>query len=260
MPPIDLHAHIETGIAAADLTAIKAVIFAPTRTLDEAHAALARTDSWTIWGVGAHPGLAKAHKTFSQEQFTQLCDRTSYVSEIGLDGKSHVAPSTQQATFTTILEILQRTPRIASIHSYAATDAVLDHLTNRPIQGAVLHWWLGSHEETARAIELGCYFSVNPAMARRTSLLRRIPLDRVLPETDHPFGDRSCGPTRRPGNVVDIERSLSTLHGLNPVQLRQRTWHNLAELVRITRTRMLLPRPVRVSLAALPTGSCPHRN
>ncbi|MDP9612863.1 TatD family hydrolase [Streptomyces demainii] len=252
LPPIDLHAHVETGIAAADLTALKAVVFAPTRTLDAARTALARTDSWTVWGVGVHPGLVKAHKGFSQEQFTHLCDRTPYVSEIGLGGKSRVTPSTQQATFTSILEVLQRSPRITSIHSCAATEAVVRHLTNQPIHGAVLHWWLGSDEETDRAIDLGCYFSVNPAMARRTDLLRRLPLDRVLPETDHPFGDRSCGPTRRPGNVVDIEQALSTLHGLSPARLRRQTWHNLSELVRLTRTRMLLPRPVRVSLTALP--------
>ncbi|MFC9545844.1 TatD family hydrolase [Streptomyces sp. NPDC056956] len=252
LPPIDLHAHIETDITAADLTALKAVVFAPTRTLDEARTALTRTDSWTIWGAGTHPGLAKAHKAFSPENFTQLCDRTSYVSEVGLDGKSRVAPSTQQATFASILEILQRTPRITSVHSYAATEAVLQHLTNQPIRGAVLHWWLGSDEETDRAVDLGCYFSVNPAMTRRTELLRRIPLDRLLPETDHPFGDRSCGPARRPGNIAAVELALSTLHSLAAAQIRQQTWRNLAELVRLTGTRMLLPRPVRVALAALP--------
>lgn len=252
LPPIDLHAHLETGIQAADLRALNAVVFAPTRTLEEAQTALARSDPWTIWGVGVHPGLAKAHKSFTQEQFSELCNRTPYASEIGLDGKSRVPLPTQQATFINILKILQCSPRIASIHSYAATEAVLHHLAEHPIQGAVLHWWLGSFEETERAIDLGCYFSINPAMARRTNLLRLLPLNRVLPETDHPFGDRSCGPSRRPGNVVAVEHALCALHSLSHAQLRQQTWHNLAELVRLTRTRMLLPRSVRVSLTALP--------
>ncbi|MFF7216819.1 TatD family hydrolase [Streptomyces sp. NPDC008238] len=255
LPSIDMHAHIETDISAADLRALQAVVFAATRTLSEADTALARSDPWTIWGVGTHPGLAKAHTHFSQEHFAKLCAGTPYVSEIGLDGKSRVPLATQQVTFARILETLQHTPRIASIHSYAATSAVLDHLAEHHVDGTVLHWWLGTESETDRAIELGCYFSINAAMMRRTSLLKRLPLDRVLPETDHPFGDRSgSGQGRRPGHVLPVEQCLAALHGLSPGEIRQQTWRNLGELVRRTRTRMLLPRPVRVTLAALPAN------
>ena len=52
LPPLDLHAHIDTGIAAAELTALQAVVFAVTRSLDEAARALNRSDGMTIWGVG----------------------------------------------------------------------------------------------------------------------------------------------------------------------------------------------------------------
>jgi TatD DNase family protein len=121
----------------------------------------------------------------------------------------------------------------------------------RPIQGAVLHWWLGDTKQTQRAIELGCYFSVNASMLRRSDLLDCLPLDRLLTETDHPFGDRSSGRGRRPGNVDDVEQALARLHGLDPADVRRVMWRNLTELVRLTRCGMLLPRPVRVTLAAI---------
>lgn len=249
--PIDMHAHIETDIAAAELTDLAALVFAPTRSLDDAATAIRRSDPWTVWGVGCHPGLVAVHKAFDPDRFADLIARTSYVSEVGLDGKSRVPALTQQATFDTVLAILQKTPRITSIHSSAATAPVLDALTTRPIPGAVLHWWLGDSDQTRRAIDLGCYFSVNASMLRRPELLRALPLDRVLAETDHPFGDRSTRSGRRPGNVEDVETALGGLHGLDSEGVRQAMWANLAALTRSTRCGMLLPRPVRVALTAL---------
>jgi TatD DNase family protein len=249
--PIDLHAHIEADIAAADLVDLRAVVFAATRSLDEAERALGRSDASTIWGVGCHPGLVGSQKTFDAERFSALIARTAYVSEVGLDGKSRVPMETQRATLSAVLKVLQASPRITSIHSFAATEAVLGCLTERPIRGAVLHWWLGDAAQTQRAIDLGCFFSVNAAMVRQSELLRLLPLDRVLPETDHPFGDRPGGRGRRPGRVEDVEQALAVHHQLTPEEIRQATWRNLGQLTRETRSGMLLPRQVRVALAAV---------
>jgi TatD DNase family protein len=251
LPSVDMHAHIEVDIAAADLLELGSLVFAATRSLDEAARALNRSDPWTIWGVGCHPGLVGVQTAFDPARFVDLIDRTPYVSEIGLDGKSRVPMHTQQATFDAILAALQTTPRIASIHSFAATDAVLECLTARPIHGTVLHWWLGNTDQTRQAVELGCYFSINASMLRRPELLDVLPLDRVLAETDHPFGDRSAGRGRRPGNVDNVEDAIARHHGLNQDGVRQATWRNLAELMRSTKCGSLLPRPVRIALAAV---------
>lgn len=251
LPPIDLHAHIEADIAASDLSELGSLIFAATRSLDEAEQALGRSDALTIWGVGCHPGLVGVQKAFDPVRFAELILKTAYVSEVGLDGTSRLPLQAQQATFDSILSTLQASPRITSIHSNAATETVLNCLTARPIHGAVLHWWLGSGDQTRRAVELGCYFSVNAAMLKRPDLLRLLPLDRVFAETDHPFGDRSAGRGRRPGNVDNVETHLARLHGLDQDEVRRVMWRNLADLARLTRCGVLLPRPVRVTLAAV---------
>lgn len=256
--PIDLHAHIEAGIASADLVDLRAVVFAATRSLDEAERALGRSDISTVWGVGCHPGLVGAQKVFEVERFAALITRTGYVSEVGLDGKSRVPMETQRATLSAVLKVLQTSPRITSIHSFAAAEAVLACLVELPISGAVLHWWLGDAQQTQRAIDLGCYFSVNAAMVRQSELLHRLPLDRVLPETDHPFGDRSGGRGRRPGRVDDVEQTLARLHQLTPEEIRQITWRNLRVLTRETKCGMLLPRQVRVGLTSASHGSAPR--
>lgn len=250
LPPIDMHAHIEADIAAADLVELNSVIFAATRSLDEAQRVLERSDPWTVWGIGCHPGLAKAQKAFDSNRFATLISRTPYVSEVGLDGSSRVPGDVQRATFEAILTILQANQRIASIHSYSATEAVLDCLNERPIQGAVLHWWLGDEQQTRKAGELGCYFSVNASMARRVEILRAMPLDRILTETDHPFGDRPVGSGRRPGNVESAENMLAEHYGISRDDLRLQLWRNLRDLTSRTRTAAHLPRAIRVALAA----------
>jgi len=251
LPPIDLHAHIKADITSSDLTGLGSLVFAATRSLDEAELALGRSDPWTIWGLGCHPGLAGAQKVFDPVRFAGLMTRTAYVSEVGLDGKSRVPAHVQRATFEAILAALQASPRITSIHSYAAVEEVLGCLEARPIEGAVLHWWLGDEDQTRRAAELGCYFSINAGMLSRPDLLALLPLDRVLAETDHPFGDRSSGRGRRPGNVEAVEQSLARLHVLDQNAIRQAMWRNLATLVRETRCGSLMPRLVRITLAAL---------
>lgn len=250
LPPLDLHAHIDTSIEASELIALQAIVFAVTRSLDEAELALKRSDQTTIWGVGCHPGLVGAQKAFDTERFRVLTEVTAYAGELGLDGASRVPMKIQRHTLASALGALQQSPRITSLHSYMATSDILSPIADCPQPGLILHWWLGTASETARALELGCYFSVNPTSTRRKDLLAQIPLDRVLPETDHPFGDKGRGP-RRPGEVGHVEAELAQAHSLSIEEVRIQTWRNLASIVQETGTGPLLPERVRRQLAAV---------
>ncbi len=78
-----------------------------------------------------------------------------------------------------------------SIHSRRASKAVLDRLEARPGTGVpVLHWFSGTVRDLERAINLGCWFSVGPAMLngeKGRALTERMPRERVLTESDGPF-------------------------------------------------------------------------
>ncbi len=248
--PLDLHAHVDPTISARDLVDLGAVIFAVTRSLDEAAGALARVDTRTCWGVGCHPGLVWAQRAFDPDRFADLTARTAFVSEVGLDGGSRVPMAAQQTTLEAILRVLQSSSRITSLHSYQASEHVIVALEAEPIKGAVLHWWLGSEHQTRRALELGCFFSINASSVRRTDLLELIPLDRVLTETDHPFGDRHTTNHARPGVVDPVEQALAIHHGVSPDEIRSQMWSNLARLVDQAGCAGVLPRAVRLQLIA----------
>lgn len=237
--PLDTHAHIESQVSTADLTRLRSYVFAMTRSLAEFETVSERKDPRTVWGVGLHPGLVRNQKAFSAQRFRQLLKLTPLVGEVGLDARSRVSFDLQLMNFRSILEAVEQTPRIVSVHSYGATAEVIRELTRRPVKGIVLHWWLGSPAMTEEAVRLGCYFSVPPAMSQQAEVLRLIPTSRLLPETDHPSGDRFGPQPRRPGNVVEVERRVGSVCGMDAVAARALFWSNFAELVGTTETQAL---------------------
>ncbi|KRC49947.1 hydrolase TatD [Leifsonia sp. Root227] len=156
----------------------------------------------------------------------------------------------QEATFRTVLQELAALPRIVSIHSSGAPDLVLDTLAEDAIQGAVLHWWRGSPAQTARAVALGCWFSVNAAGVKHPTDIAQIPLERILTETDHPVGDRTSPLPRQPGAVESVEGALAAIHGVAAEGMRAQVWQNFKRLVNETEVAPLLPSPVRRMLSA----------
>ncbi len=143
--------------------------------------------------AGLHPVLA-AQREGELEVLIQQIDRTRYVGEVGLDGtaehREHL--DAQERVFSAVLEQCDLAGgRVMTIHSRGAAGRVLDLLQRRPGAGVpVLHWFSGTERELARAVEMGCWFSVGPAMLRSAKGARiaaLIPLERVLTETDGPF-------------------------------------------------------------------------
>jgi TatD DNase family protein len=255
LPPLDLHAHVAADVPARTLEGFGAVVWAATRSQAEYEQVMSRSDLVTIWGVGCHPGVLAAQREFDETKFAALMEHTPLVSEIGLDGRSKVPMELQIQTFGAILKLLTERPRVTSVHSYGATAQVLGCLEEAGgVGGIVLHWWLGDDKETRRALALGCHFSVNQAMTTRPELLRAIPLDRLLVETDHPDGDRQSAKPRQPGAVQDVEAQIALLHGLPAAAVREHAWINLANLVRINEVTHLLPSPVQKMLAAVPAS------
>lgn len=251
LPPLDVHAHVNPKIDELDLDSLNAAVFAVSRSLDEAASAVERTDRLTVWGVGCHPGLAEAEERFSADRFSSLLDRSALAGELGLDGKSPVPLAKQQQVLRAALKVLQDKPRLVSLHSFRATEELITELETTSPGGVVLHWWLGNAEQTKRAIRLGACFSVNSSSVRRRDILQRLPLDRVLTETDHPYGNHHGRgrALKQPGFVGDVEAALAEHYATAPGEIRTAVWRNMGRLVADTRCSRLLPRSIRSHLA-----------
>ena len=144
--------------------------------------------------LGLHPQLAHERRS-ELALFESILPTARYVGEIGLDGGQEYKHSwpDQIHVFERILSACEAAGgRVMSIHSRRATGPVLDHISKHRRAGLpILYWYSGGQKELKRAIELGCWFSVGPSMLasdKGRSLIERMPKERVLTETDGPFG------------------------------------------------------------------------
>lgn len=146
-----------------------------------------------ITALGLHPQLAHERKG-ELPLFDRILPGTAYVGEVGLDGapefKTHWKD--QVEVFRHVLNACNESGgRVMSIHSRRASTPVLDLLEQYPRSGTpILHWFTGTVRELNRAISLGCWFSVGPAMLkskRGKDLVMRMPRERLLTESDGPF-------------------------------------------------------------------------
>jgi len=247
---LDTHAHIKPDIAPSELLTLRSCIVAVTRTLNEFEATLSRSDPSVVWGAGCHPGLVREVNAFSASRMRDAIASTPVVGEVGLDGSARTPIEAQLTALRGVLALTTDAPRVLSIHSFRATDLVLRELREFRPQAAILHWWLGTPEQTEAALEAGAYFSVNASQVSKWESLRLIPLDRVLLETDHPFGDRSDPPPRRPGNVRKTECAAAGVLGVSPDALRVQSWRNLRSMAESLSLVEMFPREFQVQFLA----------
>jgi hypothetical protein len=89
--------------------------------------------------------------------------------------------------------------------------------------------------------------------------LRLVPLDRLLLETDHPFGDRSESQPRRPGNLSHPESAVSAAFSISPDVLRCQTWRNLKTIAEKLNLVEMFPGTSKSSFSPSERRSDGHR-
>ena len=124
--------------------------------------------------------------------------------------------------------------RIMSLHSRRASGALLDYLERFTEAGTpVLHWFSGSFRELETAIDLGCWFSVGPAMLaseKGRALAARMPRERVLTESDGPFAQLN-GEAVMPWHVEQAVGDLALIWSVPQQDVRQLINRNLRSLL-----------------------------
>lgn len=186
--------------------------------------------------LGFHPQLVGQRK-HEIDQFEGLLPSTRFVGEIGLDGSLELRASwsDQCRLFERMLNACDMLGgRVMSIHSRRASGPVLDELARKGRKGtAILHWFSGSASELARAIELGCWFSVGLPMlmaAKGRALVSRMPRERVLTETDGPFVEQD-GKHVLPWQVSEVSVALSAVWQVPSDEVDRQLTSNLSNLL-----------------------------
>lgn len=187
-------------------------------------------------GLGLHPEVALA-KSMELDQLVAGVAGAKFIGEIGLDGSSRFQASLalQERIFRAALaECTRQGGRVISIHSRGAAGRTVELLAQAGSVGLpVLHWFSGGFTELQAAKRLGCWFSVGPAMLageKGRSLAARMPIDRVLPETDGPFTSDGSAPLK-PWDAWKVCGVLADVWSMSPVGVEDQLMSNLDRLL-----------------------------
>lgn len=188
--------------------------------------------------LGLHPQLV-AERAGELDLWDQYLPETRYVGEVGLDAGPRFYKSfdLQKQVFQHVLQrCAEAGDKIITVHSIRAAKVVLDHIESYlpPTRGkVVLHWFTGTKTEAARALELGCYFSINVAMLdnpRHLAMVAAIPIERLLTETDGPFTKIGSRPAK-PADVAVAVEMLARLHSVTSDSVAATVRSNLRRLL-----------------------------
>lgn len=234
MSVLDMHCHLDLypdreAVLSEARTAGVEVLVATNRASEHRNLRAVLAPEVVV-GVGIHPEAAGSiYLRHEIALFETLVVGAPLVSEIGLDRRLAERPSqyfgdsptlaAQQALFERILES-DLSGKVISVHSRGAERLVADLLRQAGLS-AVFHWFHGSRDEAEHIVSLGNSFSVNAAMldAAGTELLRWIPDDRLLLETDGPFVGWG-GDIMRPSALPDLIDELARIRDRSPDDMR----------------------------------------
>jgi TatD DNase family protein len=192
---------------------------------------------YTHAAVGLHPEVVgERHREVALLE--EYMKDSRLVGEIGLDGSPQHRKSwpLQTDVFVRALASAQRLGgRVVSIHSRQAAKEVAAYLEEHTTPQRVLpilHWFSGSLAVARKAASIGCYFSINHRTLENDTgiaLVRALPQDRLLTETDGPFtsvGERKS----QPSDVMSTTKQLADIRGI-PLQDMKRLLSSNAKRV-----------------------------
>lgn len=188
--------------------------------------------------LGLHPQLVDKY-SHEISLWKEYLPQTRYIGEVGLDAGPRFYKSfeKQKEVFAQILSACALSGgKILSIHSVRSSKIVLDMIESRlpSTRGrVVLHWFTGTPSEAKKAVELGCYFSINPTMLNKNrgrKLVQSLPIVRVLTETDGPFTGEIIAQDGTTA-VLNTVAGMAQLFGKEEEEMRTAVIANLRSLL-----------------------------
>lgn len=160
------------------------------------------------------------------------------MGEVGLDASPRFYKSfaNQKEVFRQILRACAKSgDKILSVHSVRTAKVVLDMIEAelpRAESQVVLHWFTGDRTQMKRAVDLGCYFSINVAMLtnqKKVDMVADMPMDRIVTETDGPFAQTGNRPSVSSDVRVVVDQ-LADLHDVTKTEMTVTILKNMHRL------------------------------
>jgi TatD DNase family protein len=217
---------------------------------DETELARAATVTavWTDvrFAVGVHPHAAGAYASSPAasgalvEAAIDAQPDARALGEVGLDYHYDFAPrDVQQHVFREQIRVARQRRLPLVIHTREADEDTFRILREESAHdvGGVFHCFTGDWTRAGRALDLGFHLSLAGIVTfpRATDLhdvARKVPLDRLLIETDSPFlaPVPFRGRRNEPAHVLNVASAIAVLRGVDDAAIDTATSANFASL------------------------------
>lgn len=242
---IDTHCHLADPAFAADREAVVAraaaagvghiVVIGESRARTEEARALARATPGLSASAGIHPHEASSWTADAATwlQAALAAPEVVAAGEMGLDYHYDFSPRDRQlAAFDAQMALASAVGKPAVIHAREADDDVAAVLRNHPSTVAILHSYSSGPDLLRTGLSLGHYVSWSGMVTFRNwsaeALVREVPLDRLLVETDAPYlaPVPHRGRRNEPAYVVQTAARLAAVLGRTAEEIAAHTTAN----------------------------------
>jgi TatD DNase family protein len=193
--------------------------------------------------VGLHPNSADKFSPASLSEIRMFASHPKVVGigEVGIDLFWQKFPrALQMQAFREQIELANDVGKPVIVHDRDAHAEVMEVLrTCPPEAGAVLHAFSGDRAMADEALALGFYLGVDGPLTYKKSdglraLFARLPLERVLIETDAPYltPQPYRGKRNEPAHVNYVAEKLAEVRGMTLETVAAATTENAARLFR----------------------------
>jgi TatD DNase family protein len=255
-PLVDTHAHLDDKRLRADLEGVfyraarsrvaQIIAIGTTASTSASSVELARTHRGVFAAVGVHPNDAAEAGRHDWPLVADLVTRPEVVAvgETGLDRYWDRTPfEQQQEWFDRHLTLAHERMLPIVIHCRDCYRDIIEQLRGlrRPVRG-VMHAFAGTWDDAQECLELGLHLSfagmvtfTNKGLDPLRDLAARVPLERLLVETDSPYLSPHPyrGQTNEPAHVALTAARLAEIRRLSLAEFAQITSANARNLFRL---------------------------
>jgi TatD DNase family protein len=207
--------------------------FAGVRAIAEAY-----DDVWC--SVGAHPHEAADYAGIGADELAALAahPRVVGIGESGLDFHyDHSPRDVQERVFRAHIAASRASGLPLIVHAREADAEIAGILREEGASSGVLHCFSSGRALAEAALDLGFYISISGIVTFRNAedlraIVRDVPLDRLLVETDAPYlaPVPYRGRRNEPAYVAATAAAVAALKGIEPAELAAATTDNFFRL------------------------------
>ena len=254
MPLIDTHAHLFDDRFAKDLPAVldraakagveRVVCLGIDLESSRVSVEIANKHPLVVAAVGIQPNHAAEAKPGDWDEIVKLAEtepKVVAIGETGLDRYWDRAPfALQEDYFARHIELSRRLNKPFAIHCREAeadvVKALREHSAKGPLR-AVMHSFSGDLATARECLEMGLYVSfagmvTYPTAQTLRDVVKEVPLDRLLVETDCPYlaPQPVRGKRNEPAFVAHTAALLAQVKGVSVAEIEEHTTRNAKAL------------------------------